>query len=81
MKKLKDFKKHLKKLQVYNRLITRSNIGLKKLGNDINNISEDEVKNKRLNYLNNLVETIVHASQKKIKEVKNLLHKDSKDKD
>ena len=51
---------------MYNGLIiTCLNIGLKRLENDIKNMSEDEVKNRRLNYLKDLVETIVNASQKK----------------
>ena len=50
---------------MYNGLITRFNIGLKRLENDIKNMSEDEVKNRRLNYLKDLVEAIVNASQKK----------------
>ena len=50
---------------MYNGLITRLNIGLKRLENDIKNMSEDEVKNRRLNYLKDLVEAIVNASKKK----------------
>ena len=49
---------------MYNNLITRLNIGLKRLENDINNISEDEVENKILDYLRDLVRKIVDASQK-----------------
>ena len=68
---------------MYNGLITRLNIGLKRLENDIKNMSEDEVKNRRLNYLKDLVEAIVNASKKKKKmeKVKNLLQKDEKNKD
>ena len=48
MKKLKDYKKNPEKLQMYNNLITRLNIGLKRLVNDINNTSEDEVEDKKI---------------------------------
>ena len=64
MKKLKDYKKTPEKLQMYNNLITRLNIGLKRLVNDINNTSEDEVEDKKLDYLGELVRKIVDASQK-----------------
>ena len=40
---------------MYNTLITRLNIGLKRLENDINNMSEEEVENKKLDYLRDLV--------------------------
>ena len=43
MNKLKDYKKNPEKLQMYNTLITRLNTGLKRLENDIKNMSEDEV--------------------------------------
>ena len=49
---------------MYNTLITRLNIGLKRLENDINNMSEDEVENKKLDHLRDLVRKIVDASQK-----------------
>ena len=39
-------------------------IGLRKLEEDITNISEDEVENKTLNYLKDLVRKIVDANQK-----------------
>ena len=42
---------------MYNGLIIHLNIGLKRLENNIKNMSEDEVKNRRLNYLKDLVET------------------------
>ena len=51
MKKLKDYKKNPEKLQMYNNLITRLNIGLERLGNDIKNMSENDVKIKKLDYL------------------------------
>ena len=66
---------------MYNGLITHLNIGVKRLENDIKNVSEDDVKNRRLNYFKDLVETTVNASQKQMKKVKNLLQKDKKDKD
>ena len=49
---------------MYNNLIIRLNIGLNRLENDTNNMSEDEVENKILEYLRDLVRTIVDASQK-----------------
>ena len=49
---------------MYNSLITRLTIGLKRLENDIKNMSEDEVENKKLNYLKDLVRKIVDANQK-----------------
>ena len=39
-------------------------IGLRKLENDIRNMSEDEGENKRLSYLRDLVRKIVDANQK-----------------
>ena len=64
IKKLKDYKKNPEKLQTYNDLIPRLNIGLKRLENDINNMSEDEVENKKIDYLRDLVRKIVDVSQK-----------------
>ena len=64
IRKLKDYKKSPEKLQMYNTLITRLNIGLERLENYINNMSEDEVENKKLDYLRHLVKKIVDASQK-----------------
>ena len=58
IKKLKDYKKNPKKLQMCNNLITRLNIGLKRLENDINNMSQNEVENKVLDYLRDLVRKI-----------------------
>ena len=49
---------------MYNSLITHQYIGVKRLENDIKNMSEDDVKNNRLNYFKDLVETTVNASQK-----------------
>ena len=66
---------------MYNGLITHLNIGVKRLESDIKNMSEDDVKNRRLNYFKDLVETTVNASQKQMKKVKNLLQKDKKDND
>ena len=62
MKKLKDYKKNLEKLHVYNNLITGLNIGLKRLENDMKNMSEDEVENRGLNYLKDLVRKTVDAN-------------------
>ena len=39
-------------------------LGLKKLDRDIKNMSEDEVENRRLSYLKDLVGKIVDADQK-----------------
>ena len=39
-------------------------IALRKLDGDIKNMSEDEVENRRLNYLKDLVRKIVDANQK-----------------
>ena len=64
MNKLKDYKKIPEKLQICNTLITRLNTGLKRLENDIKNMPEDEVENKKLGYLENLVRAIVDAGQK-----------------
>ena len=50
---------------MYNGLITRLNIRLKGLENDKKNMSENDVRNKKLGYLKDLVRTIVNASQKK----------------
>ena len=49
---------------MYNGLINHLYIGVKRLENDIKNMSEDDVKNRRLNYFKHLVETTVNASQK-----------------
>ena len=57
-------------------------IGLRKLDTDIKNMSKDEVENRRLNFLKNLVRTIIDTNQKLDEKVKKKLHKDSKkDKD
>ena len=52
---------------MYNGLITGLNIGLKRLENDIKNMCEYEVENKKLDYLRDLIKKIVDASQKTIK--------------
>ena len=44
--------------------MTTSIIGLRKLDGDIRNMSEDEVENRRLNYLKDLVRKIFDANQK-----------------
>ena len=64
MKKLKEYKEDPEKLQMYNGLITRLNIGLKKLKNDMENMSEDKVENRKLDYLRDLVRKIIDTSQK-----------------
>ena len=43
--------------------MTRLIIGLRKLDREIKNMSQDEVKNKRLDYLKDLVRKIVDANQ------------------
>ena len=60
---LKDFRKDPKKLQKYNNLIITLIIGLRNLNSDVKNMSEDEVENKRLDYLKDLVRKIVNANQ------------------
>ena len=50
---------------MYNGLIIRLNIGLKRLENDKKNMFENDVRNKKLGYLKDLVRTNVNASQKK----------------
>ena len=64
MNKLKKYKEDPKKRQMYNNLITRLNVGLQMLENDIKNMSEDEVENQKLGYLKGLVRKIVDANQK-----------------
>ena len=49
---------------MYNGLITPLNIRIKRPENDIKNMSEDEVENKKLDYLRDLFRIIVDASQK-----------------
>ena len=49
---------------MYNGLITHLNIRLKRPENDIKNMSEDEVENKKLDYLRDLFRISVDASQK-----------------
>ena len=64
LNKLKDYRKDPKTFQKYNNLMVHLIIGLRKLEKDIRNMSEDEVENKRLSYLNNLVRTIIDTNQK-----------------
>ena len=64
MDKLKNYRNNPKTFQIFNDFIDRLNIGLKRLENDIKNISEDEVGNKTLNYLRDVVRTIVDGTQK-----------------
>ena len=40
---------------MYNSLTARLNIGLKRLENNIKNMSEDEVENEKLDYLRDLI--------------------------
>ena len=44
--------------------MNRLTIGLEQLEDDINNMSENEVKNKRLDYLKDLIKNIITAGQK-----------------
>ena len=62
--KLKDYKKNPKTLQMHNGLIIHLTIGLKRLENDIKNMSQNEIENKRLNCLKDLVRKILDANQK-----------------
>ena len=64
MNKLKKYKEDPKKSQMYNNLITRLNVGLEMLENDIKNMSGDEVENKKFCYLKALVRKVVDANQK-----------------
>ena len=64
MNKLKKYKEDPKKRQMYNNLITRLNVGLEMLENDIKNMSGDKVENKKFCYLKALVRKIVDANQK-----------------
>ena len=64
LNKLKDYRKDPKTFQKYKNLMVHLIIGLRKLEKDIRNMSEDEVENKRLSYLNNLVRTIIDTNQK-----------------
>ena len=61
---LKGYRKDPKTRQKYNNLMTTLIIGLRKLDGDVRNMSEDEVENRRLNYLNDLVRTIIDKNQK-----------------
>ena len=61
---LKDHRKDPKTSQKYNNLMITLIITLRKLDGDIKNISEDEVENRRLNYLKDLVRTIIDTNQK-----------------
>ena len=64
MNKLKNYKENPEKLQMYDNVMVRLNIGLKSIENDIKNMSEDKVEKKHLDYLKNLVRAIVDAGQK-----------------
>ena len=65
MDKLKKYKENPEKLQMYNDLVTRFNIGLERLENDIQNMPEDRVAvKKHLDYLKDLVRSIVDVNQK-----------------
>ena len=64
LNKLKDYRKNTKTFQKYNNLMTHLIFGLKKLKKDLRNMFEDEVQNRRLNYLKDLVRTIIGTNQK-----------------
>ena len=65
MNKLKKYKENPEKLQMYNDLVTRFNIGLERLENGIQNMPEDRVAvKKRLDCLKDLVRNIVDVNQK-----------------
>ena len=61
---LRDYRKDPETLQKYNNLMVLLIIRLRKLDSDIKNMSKDEVENRRLNYLKDLVKKIVDANQK-----------------
>ena len=60
--KLKDYRKKPETNQKYNNLMAHLIIGLRRLDGDIKNMSEDEVENKRLDYLRDFVRKIVDAN-------------------
>ena len=64
LNKLKDYRKNTKTFQKYNNLMTHLVFGLEKLEKDIRNMFEDELQNRRLNYLKDLVRTIIGTNQK-----------------
>ena len=63
---LKDYRKDPKTRQKYNNLTTHLIIGLRKLDRDIRKMSQDEVENRRLNYLKDLVRTIIIITNQKL---------------
>ena len=64
MKKFKKYRENPEKLQMYTTLMDRLNIGLERIKNDIKNMSEDKVEEKKhLDYLKNLVRAIVDATK------------------
>ena len=65
IKKLKDYKEKPEKLQLYNDLIIRLNMGLNKLEDGMKNMSEDKVEErKHVGYLIDLVKNIIDTKQK-----------------
>ena len=61
--KLKDYRKNPKTQNKYHMFMINLVFGLNKLDNDIRNMSEDEVRNKRVDYLKYLVRKIVDVNQ------------------
>ena len=65
IKKLKNYGMDPNKLQMYNNLLNRLNIGLQRLKDDIKNMSKDKVEEKKhLNHLKDLVGNIIDTKQK-----------------
>ena len=62
--KLKNYRNNPEAFRRYNNFMVRLVIGLKRLENDIKNMSENEVENKRLDYLRDLIKNIVDVNQK-----------------
>ena len=60
---LKNYRKNPETRQDYNSLMVHLIIGLRELDSDITNMSKNEVKNKRLDYLKDSLRSIVDANQ------------------
>ena len=63
LNQLKKYKNDPKALNKYNNIVSNLIVGLKKLQKDINDMPKDEVENKKLGYLKNLIENIVDVNQ------------------
>ena len=63
LNQLKEYRNNCKTFQKYNNLMTHLIFGLRKLNRDRRNMSEYEVENRRLNYLKDLVRTIIDTTK------------------